>query len=502
MIDRPGTTPVDRDTEEWLRPWRVPDDAAAPVAATAPSGPAGTAGSPGRRFEPTSVASVRVTRPGATADAAAPRDPAAIASPPASRPPQPGGDGGGRAGGAGPGAGRPGPRPQGRLRIAIVGLLAGIVGAAIGTSMTLSVVGEDDAEVVDRASEPTSDETGAVATGAGSRTEVVEGPDGARDTVVSTVAEAVLPAVVRIDVFVSEDDAELGVVDVAAGVGSGVVFTSDGYVLTNNHVVEDADSVVVQLADGSEEEAEVIGTDRITDLAVLRIGVDDLTAVTLRTDDPLRVGETAVAIGSPFGLDASVTAGVVSAINRDLQVPGEDGEGSFVIPATIQTDAAINPGNSGGALVDATGRLIGINTAIYTGSGGSQGVGFAIPTRTVVAAAEQLIERGFVSHPFLGISGLDVTTELARRYEEDHDIDLEGGAVVDEVVPGSAAAAAGLRSGDVIVEFGGETVTGMTDVIAAISAFDIGDEVTVEVLRDGQQVTLTVTLGERPREGS
>ena len=319
------------------------------------------------------------------------------------------------------------------------------------------------------------------------------------ETVVSAVAAAVLPSVVRIDVFAEEDDPDLGTVEVPRGVGSGVVYRSDGYIITNNHVVEDSDGVRVQFSDGSESVAEVVGTDPLTDLAVLRVEQEGLAAVNLRTGEALRVGETAVAIGSPFGLDASVTAGVVSALNRDLRVPGEAGEGSFVIPALIQTDAAINPGNSGGALVDASGRLIGINTAILTGSGGSQGVGFAIPTGSAVIAADQLIERGFVSHPFLGISGLDVTNEVAARYLDEFGIELEGGALVDSVVEGSGAAEAGIEAGDVIVRFGEDDVTSMTDVIAAILRYDTGETVDVEVLRDGERVTVDVTLGERPR---
>ncbi len=165
----------------------------------------------------------------------------------------------------------------------------------------------------------------------------------------------------------------------------------------------------------------------------------------------------------------------------------------------IQTDAAINPGNSGGALVDANGQLIGINTAILTGSGGSQGVGFAIPTRSAVIAADQLIERGFVSHAFLGISGLDVTNQVEARYRDELGIELDGGALVDSVVDGSGADEGGVEAGDVIIEVEDESITSMTDVISAILRYDPGDTIEVVVLRDGERLELDVELGERPR---
>jgi S1-C subfamily serine protease len=376
-----------------------------------------------------------------------------------------------------------------RRTVAVVAVAA-VLGGVVGAGVTLAASGQlGDDTVAGRAAE-----TDPV------RAPVVESATpGQGQGIVSAVAAAVLPSVVRINVLADQDDPDLGTVQVQIGVGSGVIYRSDGYLLTNNHVVENADRLTVQFSDGTSIAAVIVGTDPLTDLAVLQVEREGLPAVNLREDDPLQVGETAVAIGSPFGLDASVTAGVVSALNRDLEVPGDATSGALVIPALIQTDAAINPGNSGGALVDATGRLIGINTAILTGSGGSQGVGFAIPTRSAVIAAEQLIDRGFVSHPFLGISGLDVTNEVEARYREDYDIDLDGGALVDQVVDGSGADLGGVQAGDVVVRVGDEAITGMTDVIAVILRFDPQDEVDIEVLRAGERLTLAVVLGERPR---
>jgi S1-C subfamily serine protease len=484
---------VQRDTDEWRRPWTVEDDADA-ASPTTDRGP-----QPPRRVIRPTPSTLRVESgvvdrdgTGGEGDAEVPVRTVVV---------RPGGPGTSATGPEspttpsqddavpGPSGGR---RGRGTLAVALVAaLLGGVVGAGA------SLVAADRLDLF----EPDGD----VASGRASEEDPVRAPvvesvppvDGA--TIVSTVAAAVLPSVVRIDVLAEQDDPALGeAVPVQVGVGSGVVYRSDGYLLTNNHVVEDADALEVRFSDGTSATAEIVGTDRQTDLAVLRVDRDGLPAINLRQDAPLEVGETAVAIGSPFGLDASVTAGVVSALNRDLEVPG-NGEGAFVIPALIQTDAAINPGNSGGALVDGNGQLIGINTAILTRSGGSQGVGFAIPTRSVVVAAEQLIDRGFVSHPFLGISGLDVTTEVEIRYREEFGIDLDGGALVDQVLEESGAAAAGVQSGDVIVELGGEPIRSMTDVISGILRFDPGDTVDVVVLRDGERLELAVDLGERPR---
>lgn len=501
---------MERDTQEWLRPWRAGDAVVGgrdhegggterDAAGTTPTSTGPTVATAPRLAPPTRRPEDGPARGGIVARSEGPPRHAGHARPTRD------------------GAGRPdsdslraaGARPS-RLRAGVLGVGTGLIGAVVGTLVTLAVVdrdADDEAIVADPVASSSAEspsDSGSTEPSATPSSPVVESvPDDLRATVVSTVAEAVLPSVVRIDVFVTEDDPDLGAVDVAAGVGSGVAYGTEGHVLTNNHVVADADTVRVQLADGSTVAAEVVGTDRLTDLAVLRIEDTSLTPVTLRLDDPLQVGETAVAIGSPFGLDASVTAGVVSAVNRDLEVPGEgDEEPSFVIPGTIQTDAAINPGNSGGALVDANGRLIGINTAILTSTGGSQGVGFAIPTRSVVAAADQLIEDGVVSHPFLGIEGLDVTNEVALRYRDDYDIELDGGAVVSTVVEGSGAAEADLRPGDIVVSFDREPVRGMTDVIGAILAYDIGETVPVGILRDGERMTLRVTLGERPAEQS
>lgn len=375
---------------------------------------------------------------------------------------------------------RPAPSQRSGIGAALIG---GLIGAVLGTAVTLGVVRAVPSFVVDvnpQVSAPTVQTAG----------------EGGL-TVVQGVAEAVTPSVVRVDIIATGVEpglpGELG--QRQAGNGSGVIYRSDGFILTNAHVVDGADALRVKLANGDELDATVVGTDRLTDLAVLEVDRTGLPAISVRTEPAVRVGEIAVAIGSPFGLDATVTAGVVSATNRDLSVPaGQGRDVGFLIPDVVQTDAAINPGNSGGALVDAEGRLIGINTAILTGSGGSQGVGFAISAEQAVASADELIEKGEVRHAFLGIAGVDVTEQVADEF----DLDVDGGAVVDSVQPGTAADEAGLQAGDIIIAVDGEPLSSMSDLAVDIRNRDPGDRITLTIVRDGRRLAIPVTLGERP----
>jgi S1-C subfamily serine protease len=293
---------------------------------------------------------------------------------------------------------------------------------------------------------------------------------------VPEIARAVLPSVAQ--------------VEVGQGSGSAVIYRADGYLVTNNHVVaQSTGGVQVILADGRRRDAQVVGTAPFTDLAVLKIDEQGLPDATFASNVP-EIGSTAVAIGSPFGLDATVTAGVVSATDRELQSPDES------LGGLIQTDAAINPGNSGGALADDRGRIIGINTAILSGSGTNAGVGFAVPATSVTAVADQLIENGEVRPGFLGINGQDVLPEAADAFG------VPEGAVIVEVVPNSAAADAGLRAEDVIVEFDGEPIDSMLGLSSRVLVHQPGDDVTVKFVRNGQEQQVTVTLGERPNTGN
>ena len=267
--------------------------------------------------------------------------------------------------------------------------------------------------------------------------------------------------------------------------------TKDGYILTNNHVVDGADEIKVALAkDRKQYTAKVIGRDPRTDIAVLKIGAEDLPFITFADSDKIEVGDVVLALGNPFGIGQTVTMGIVSATGRgDLGI--EDYE-DF-----IQTDAAINPGNSGGALVDAEGRLIGVNTAIVSRSGGSQGVGFAIPANLARSVMDQLIKSGKVERGFLGVGLQDLDPALARQFNVPED---RNGALVREVTEKSAAAEAGLRSGDVILELNGTPVKDSRNLKLMVGRLAPGDKVSVKILRDGKEKTFTLTLREMPEQ--
>src|SRR5437667_1598116 len=273
--------------------------------------------------------------------------------------------------------------------------------------------------------------------------------------------------------------------------GSGVIVTKDGYILTNNHVVDGADEIKVALTkDKKQYTAKVIGRDPKTDVAVLKIEAKDLTFITFADSDRLEVGDVMLALGNPFGIGQTVTMGIVSATGRGgMNI--EDYE-DF-----IQTDAAINPGNSGGALVDAEGRLIGINTAIISRTGGSQGVGFAIPANLARSVLDQLISKGKVERGFLGVGIQDLNPDLARQFGLPED---SNGALVAELTEKSAAAEAGLKRDDVIIELNGTPVKDRRNLQLMVGRLSPGDKVSVKVLRDGKEKSFTVTLKEMPEQ--
>ena len=272
------------------------------------------------------------------------------------------------------------------------------------------------------------------------------------------------------------------------GIGSGVVVTKDGYILTNNHVVDGADEVKVALQDGREFSAKVIGRDPKSDVAVIKVDAKDLPAVPMADSDKVEVGDVVLAVGNPFGIGQTVTTGIVSATGR-AGTTGLDYE-DF-----IQTDAAINPGNSGGALVDAEGRLIGINTAILSRSGGNQGIGFAIPANLARDVMGGLIKDGHVTRGYLGVMIQDVTPSLAKEFKLK---ESGAGALVSDVTADSPAEKAGLKSGDVIVEFDGKKVTDSRHLKLEVARVHPGQSVPVKVLRDGSTRTLQVAVRETP----
>lgn len=281
------------------------------------------------------------------------------------------------------------------------------------------------------------------------------------DEPVAQVAEALLPSVVQIES--------------PAGLGSGVIYDSEGLILTAAHVVAGSDRVQVRLSDGSQYTGEVLGGDVPTDIAVVRVDATDLPAAPLALDEELQVGQMAVAIGSPYGLDSTVTAGVVSAIDQTV-----GNRGGF--QSLIQTDAAINPGNSGGALANRDGEVIGINVSIFSASGGNDGVGFAVPIDVAHELAEAVVSGEAIESAVLGIAGTNTESGPA-------------GALVTGIEPGSGADDAGIQIGDVIVSIDGTRVDGIGDLAAQVRSHRPGDVVSIELLRAGESIEIEATLG-------
>lgn len=324
--------------------------------------------------------------------------------------------------------------------------------------------------------------------------------NGSTDEIVSAVAAVAMPSVVSIQVTSTQSsnsrmpgnhpDVE------TESEGSGVAYKAiDGggtYIITNNHVVDGATKITVTDANGDSYEGKVVGTDSEYDIAVVQVSAS-IPVVSIGDSDDLKVGQTVVAIGSPFGLKLSVTSGVISALHRAASDFG-DTNGTYPYMDSIQTDAAINPGNSGGALLDKDGKLIGIPAAIYSESGGSEGIGLCIPVNRAVTVANALISGDTVQTPYLGIKGQDVTSDLVAE----KNLPTDKGAYVAEVSDGTGAAKAGLKAGDVIVGIDDTTVRSMDDLILAVRQHSVGDSVTLTIYRDGAKTTLTMTLGAKP----
>ena len=385
----------------------------------------------------------------------------------------------------------PAPRPRLSalqwLGVALVGALGATVvvvpvmlfGALFGVAPTVSETATDATDAAeDTAEAPDGPD------------EATRGPDSSEALTtaspISAIASQVSPSVARVD-----SPGGPGTPGGRGGAGSAVVYQADGILVTNAHVVAGADEVTVTLPDGARHDAEVVGADAASDIAVLRVDAEDLPVPAWADADQMpQIGATAVAIGSPFGLDGSVTSGIISALGRTLQSP----EG--VLADLIQTDAAVNPGNSGGALVDGEGRVIGVNTAIASASGGSQGVGFAIPATTVTSVADQLLETGEVRIGYLGVVGQTVDPDTSELYG----LGVDGGAVIAELDPDGPAGDAGLQVGDIVVGIDDDEVSSMEELAGRIQQRSPDDEVVLTIVRDGEETSIGVTLGERPSQ--
>jgi len=270
--------------------------------------------------------------------------------------------------------------------------------------------------------------------------------------------------------------------------GSGVIVSSQGLILTNNHVIATADSIEVALSDGRKMTATVVGTDPDTDLALIKVDANDLPAITFASSDALNVGDVVLAIGNPFGVGQTVTQGIVSALGRSHL-------GINIYENFIQTDASINPGNSGGALINTEGNLVGINSAIYSRSGGSMGIGFAIPTTLARQVMEQIAAQGNVTRGWIGIEAQDITPELAESFR----LNKAQGALIAGVLKHSPADRAGLRSGDILVAIEGKPVTDSGSMLNLIAALQPNQKATLQIVRDGNIANIAIIIGKRPK---
>jgi serine protease DegQ len=272
------------------------------------------------------------------------------------------------------------------------------------------------------------------------------------------------------------------------GLGSGVIVGEEGYILTNHHVIESVDQIEVALADARKVRARVVGADPETDLAVLKIELEKLPSITFARPDQLRVGDIVLAIGNPFGVGQTVTMGIVSGLGRSHL-------GITTFESFIQTDAAINPGNSGGALVDASGNLVGINTAIYSQTGVSMGIGYAIPVSIARQVMEQIIQKGSVTRGWIGVGVQDITAELAQSFK----LSAARGVLITQVERGSPADKAGIRPGDILLAVNDKPVADTTTMLNLIASLQPGEQAAVRLSRNQAETDLTVTIGRRPR---
>ena len=319
---------------------------------------------------------------------------------------------------------------------------------------------------------------------------------GANENFISAAVDKTGSAVVRINssrTVTSRSNASGQAI--ARGTGSGFIVKSDGLVMTNAHVVDGADQVTVKLKDGREFTGQVVGEDKLTDVAVVKIQASNLPTVEIGNSDQLRPGEWAIAIGNPLGLDNTVTAGIISGTGRSSsEIGSPDRRTNY-----IQTDAAINPGNSGGPLLNQSGQVIGINTAII---GGAQGLGFAIPINKAQQIADQLISKGSVDHPYLGVEMTDLSAATRDLLNRDRSLGInvqtDRGALITNIIRNSPAAQAGLQKGDVIQTINGQSIASANEVQQAVEASTIGSNLSLQVNRSGQTVTLSIRPGEFP----
>ncbi|MDP3630352.1 MAG: trypsin-like peptidase domain-containing protein [Actinomycetota bacterium] len=370
--------------------------------------------------------------------------------------------------------------PRGILAIVVAAIAGGIVGAVLVGVLLIVVLGYPVSQTITEVPQPvttTVSDTASV------------GASGQDASFAEAVATKLTPSVVNVAIKQTGVDRFTGQqVTQTVGNGSGVIIRQDGYILTNNHVVEGADAIIVTV--GMEDlPAKVVGTDPSSDLAVIKVDKTGLPAAEFGSSANLKIGEPVVAIGSPFGLEKTVTTGIVSALGRSSVAQSASGITAYT--SLIQTDASINPGNSGGALADADGKLIGINTLIQSTSGASAGIGFAIPVDFAKSVADELIATGRATHPFMGVGTVTIDANVAAQYG----LATEAGALVQNVVEGSPAQTGGLKAGDIIVRIADKKILSVEDVFTAIRSQKVDQIIDVLIVRADGEMTLRVKLG-------
>jgi putative serine protease PepD len=374
-------------------------------------------------------------------------------------------------------------------KIAVTAIIAGLVGALLILLVMPAIFGVNPYDLI-RGKVATTEKHEEVSLPR-KVTNVVSPTQGALD--VSSIAQKVTPSIVNIDVTANTQTSPFQTAP-TQGTGSGIIYTANGYIITNNHVVVGATHIAVTFANGAEMTAKTVGTDPQNDIAVVKVDATGLPAASLGDSDNLAVGELVVAVGSPLGFQQTVTAGIISALHRN--VAGQDQNGtSFLLTDLIQTDAAINPGNSGGGLCDSAAKIIGVNALIASQTGGSVGIGFAIPINTAKAVADAIMAGKPVSHPYIGVQGQTVSPDIAQQYK----LPVSEGAYVAALVPGSPAEKTGLKVGDIIVSANGQPVKSADDLIAAVRKTPVGSNITLEYYRGNNKQTVAVPVVEEPK---
>lgn len=371
-------------------------------------------------------------------------------------------------------------RPPSVFATFVIALVSALLGATIGVAGLLSAFGVTPDDLLGKPEPAVQQER--------PRDEVMSEGSSVDEDVSVAVAEQVVPSVVNVSVSQVQTDFLGRQFSAEISNGSGVVISEDGYILTNFHVIEGGDTFVVT-AGADDYDATVVGTDPSSDLAVIKIQATGLKAIKIGDSSKVKVGQWIMAVGSPFGLEKSVTSGIVSALKRSETM--QAATGASIYSNMIQIDAAINPGNSGGALVDSDGRLIGINTLIQSTSGSSAGVGFAIPVNYAMDIAEQLIETGTAVHPYLGISMISVNEMVAEEYG----LTTDSGVFIADVLVDSPAQLGGIQRGDVIVRLADEAIGSADDLLISLRDHRPGEKVEVEIVRGTETISVDVVLG-------